>query len=93
VARVAPVGDGLCIVINDGRVVLGRLLVELPGPSDNRTVEDVMDPGPVTVRADADVGETTARMRARRVRSLVVTNPDGVLLGLFRAPQEQRAGA
>jgi hypothetical protein len=32
-------------------------------------------------------------MRARRVASLIVTNPDGVLLGLFRVPQQQVAGA
>jgi hypothetical protein len=45
-----------------------------------------MEPGPATVRPDADLGETIAHMRARRVRSLVVTNPDGALLGLLRDP-------
>jgi hypothetical protein len=37
---------------------------------------------PVTVRANAELVETVERMRAGHVMSLIVSTPDGVLLGL-----------
>jgi predicted transcriptional regulator len=82
VRRVKSDGAQVCIVVTESRVVLGRLRVDLADALDTRTAEEAMDPGPVTVRADVGVVETLDRMRARRVRSLIVTNPDGVLLGL-----------
>jgi CBS domain-containing protein len=42
-----------------------------------------MEPGPTTVRADADLAETTERMKRRGVSSLIVSTPDGVLLGVL----------
>jgi CBS domain-containing protein len=53
--------------------------------------EDVMVPGPVTVRADADLGETRARMQRRGVTSLLVTTPEGILLGELTASDGRRA--
>jgi Mg/Co/Ni transporter MgtE len=80
---------GVCIVINEHRVVLGRLRLDRLDPEDTRRAEDVMEPGPATVRADADLEQTTERMRARRVPSVIVSTPEGVLLGLVRAePRE-----
>jgi CBS domain-containing protein len=77
--------DDVCVVVNEGGVVLGRLRLDGLDGADTRRADDVMEPGPVTVRADADLGQTTERMHAHRVRSLIVTTPDGVLLGLLRA--------
>jgi CBS domain-containing protein len=50
-----------------------------------------MDPGPATIRADTDLAETAERMRRRRVGSVIMSNPDGVLLGVvyIEANQEQ----
>jgi Mg/Co/Ni transporter MgtE len=84
VARSAAERNEMCIVVNDSRVVLGRLRLDRLGTADDRRADDVMEPGPATVRADADLRETTERMRARNVTSLLVTTPDGVLLGLLR---------
>jgi hypothetical protein len=85
VARLEADKSHVCIVVNDRRVVLGRLLPDRLDLADGRTADDAMELGPVTVRADADLAETTERMRARGVLSLIVTNPDGLLLGLVRA--------
>jgi len=73
-------------VIDDHNVVLGRLRLSQVDPADHRRVEDVMEPGPTTARADADLTETLARMSSRHVTSLLITNPDGVLLGELRHP-------
>jgi hypothetical protein len=45
---------------------------------------DVMEPGPATVRADADLTDTTERIQRRGTKSLIVSTPDGVLLGVLR---------
>jgi hypothetical protein len=39
--------------------------------------------GPATVRGDAPVAETVERMRTRGAASLIVSTPEGVLLGLL----------
>ncbi len=76
-----------CVVVDDhDDVVLGRLRPHQVDPADERRVEDVMEPGPATVRADADLAETLTRMNNRHVTALLVTDPDGVLLGELRPP-------
>jgi len=79
------IGSGvarLCVVVNDHRVVQGRLRLDRVDPVDTRLVEEVMDLGPATVRADADLAETIERMRRRNVASMIVSDSDGVLLGV-----------
>lgn len=73
-----------CVVINDNRIVQGRLRRDRLDTNDDRAVEEVMEPGPATVRADADLTETTERMKQRGVKSLIVSTPDGALLGALR---------
>ena len=76
------------IVVTEERVVLGRL--RLDGSSDqDLTAEEMMHPGPTTVRADEDLAKTWERMAARNVKSILVTTPDGVLLGVVHAPTTQ----
>ena len=48
-----------------------------------------MELGPATVRADADLAETIERMKSRNVRSLIVSTPDGVLLGALLATNQE----
>jgi Mg/Co/Ni transporter MgtE len=73
-----------CVVVNDNRIVQGRLRRDRLDTNDDRDVEDVMESGPATVRADADLTETTGRMQRRGAESLIVSTPDGVLLGVLR---------
>jgi len=82
VARIRP-GSSVSVVVNAAGVVQGRLRRDRVDPTDGRPVEVVMEPGPSTIRADADVAETTERMRSHNVPFVIVTDPDGVLLGLF----------
>jgi CBS domain-containing protein len=44
-----------------------------------------MQPGPTTVRAHEDLDATRQRMNARNVAHLLVTTPDGTLIGLVDA--------
>lgn len=87
-SRLAQSGMPVCVVVNEQRVVQGRLRLDRLDSRDTRLAENVMEPGPATIRADADLIETRERMTTRNVSSLLVTTPDGMLLGaLYNEPR------
>jgi arabinose-5-phosphate isomerase len=88
-ARLGSSGAQLCVVVNGHGVVQGRLRRDRLDPADSRPAEEAMEPGPPTIRADADLADTTERMRSRSVASLMVANPDGVLLGVIHVKPNQ----
>ncbi len=75
--RVQTAGSDTCIVVNEQRVVLGRL-------GRNASVEEAMTPGPSTVRPSIGGEDLLERMRERNLTSYLVTTPDGRLVGLVR---------
>jgi|SRR5438105_3372114 len=78
-------GWEVCVVLNDHGVVQGRLRPSKITGSATGDVADVMEPGPATVRAHEDVVQALGRMEKRGVTSLLVTTPEGRLLGVLRA--------
>lgn len=75
----------LVMVTTEEDVVLGRIgLSDLPVHESMAAVEDVMQGGPTTVRANEPLDELHRRMEHRGVTELVVTRPDGVLIGVHR---------
>ncbi|MBI2168558.1 MAG: CBS domain-containing protein [Actinobacteria bacterium] len=80
--RDVPVGQ-TAIVLNDEGIVLGRVRADRSGELD-RIAEDVMEPGPATVRANEPLDPLLARMERRGVAEMVVTTPEGRLLGVVR---------
>ena len=85
VARSRKMGRDSCVVVNEHRIVLGRLRINRVDEASEERAEEVMEPGPATVRADADVERTTQRLRSRGVGEIIVSTPDGELLGVLRA--------
>ena len=84
--RVKNTGWEYCAVIASDKTVLGRIrraALDDPANSDRR-IEDVMEPGPTTTRADTDPDALIARMRPKRVTTQIVTTPEGRLIGLFQ---------
>ncbi len=90
-ARARASGWDTCIVVNEERVVLGRVRGSALDATDRRRVEDVMEEGPTTTRADDDLKALVARMRPRHVTAIVVTDPDGRLLGVLRLDDAEQA--
>ena len=82
--RLCGDGRGVCVVVNEHGVVQGRLRLDRLDPADARPAAEAMEPGPATVRPDADPDQTLARMRERKAPSLIVSTPDGVLLGVLQ---------
>jgi CBS domain-containing protein len=80
-------GWPVCVVVNDAMVVAGRLRVDKIAPDDHRPAEQAMEAGPATIRAHDDLAPTRARMAERHVPVLLVTTPEGTLLGAVHAPQ------
>jgi hypothetical protein len=70
-------------------------LCRLRGPAldatDQRQVDEVMAEGPTTTRADEALEALVARMRPRHVTAILVTDPDGRLIGLLRLEDAERA--
>jgi CBS domain-containing protein len=82
--RVASSRYGFAFVVSLGRVLLGRLRRAALDGDPERNAEQVMEPGPSTIRADRAFEPLAERMRANNLTSLPVTTPDGELLGVVR---------
>lgn len=84
--EVRRLGWDTCIVVNDERVVLGRLGRTAIASVEAESVEDAMTSGPVTVRPDEPLEALERRLRDRGLTSTVVTTSDGRLVGVIRLP-------
>jgi CBS domain-containing protein len=82
--RVRAAGADTCFVVNEERIVLGRLGRAALARGDNATVEEAMTAGPSTVRPSLDLTAAAERMRTQNLTGLPVTRSDGVLIGLLR---------
>ena len=80
--RIDDSPHGFALVVSAGGVVLGRLRRSALDAAG--AIEELMEPGPSTVRATEDPDQLAARLAERDLRFAVVTTPDGVLLGVVR---------
>jgi CBS domain-containing protein len=85
---------GFCLVVSAGRIVLGRVRRSLLDTGDAAAAaEQVMEPGPSTVRFNVHAEELIQRLAKRGLKTAVVTTPSGCLVGVFhREDAEARLG-
>jgi CBS domain-containing protein len=92
--NVRAAGWESCVVVDDRRVVLGRIRGDVWDGDLDRTADAVMRAGPTTVRPSEPLDALVGRMRDRNVDSIVVSTSDGVLVGVLRRDDaEQRLEA
>ena len=90
-----PAGeDGLCVVVDQADIVLGTLYLAdqdaiRRAAQDGSTAEQAMRPGPSTIRANEQLEPLVERMRHANVRRILVTDPEGRLLGLLDRHQAE----
>jgi CBS-domain-containing membrane protein len=88
VADVRPRVDespyGFALVTGRGGVLLGRLRRAALEGDPAATAEQVMEPGPSTIRPDTAPAALARRLGERELTTAVVTDPDGILLGIVR---------
>jgi len=89
--RVGAAGWDTCFVTNAQGVVLGRLGRAALAGSDDVSAEEAMTGGPSTVRPSLELDKATDRMRNQNLTSLPVTRSDGVLVGILRREDAERA--
>jgi hypothetical protein len=106
--RVGPVRDrvqaarwDVCVVVDRQRVVLGLVPGDVLDRDPDTPVEQVLHPGPVTIRPHLRAGQLPDYLRTPRKAPALVTTSDGVLVGLLRlediegqqtAPSSRRPG-
>ena len=81
--RVERAGWDTCFVVDEVGVVIGRLGRRALSGDRDRSVEEVMTPGPSTVRPSARLEAMVKRMREQDLANLPVTTSDGRLVGLL----------
>jgi len=82
--RVEAAGWDLCLVVNEHRIVLGRLRRPALEAPPSTLAEAVMEAGPTTYRPDRPAEETATYLAERKIPSITVTTGDGELVGVFR---------
>jgi len=76
---------GFALVLSATGVLLGCVRRSALEPlGGDAPIERVLEPGPSTIRPHLTADELRDRLRNRDIRTLVVTRPDGVLIGVLR---------
>ena len=90
--RVRVAGWETCFVTDERGVVHGRLgRSALAATDDDVSVEEAMTLGPRTVRPSLEIDKAVERMREENLATLPVTRSDGVLVGVLRRDDAERA--
>jgi CBS domain-containing protein len=78
------------IVVNDHNVVLGRVTADRR--NEETVARSIMEPGPTTIRAHEPLIRLLDRMASRNVSEMLVTTPEGELLGVVyqKAADDER---
>jgi|SRR5438309_8682400 len=80
-----------CLVVNEARVLLGRIRASDLPADDAATAESVMRLGPSTFRPNVSAEQMLGYMREHDLHSAPVTRSDGTLVGLvLRSDLEKR---
>ncbi|HVC34362.1 MAG TPA: CBS domain-containing protein [Chloroflexota bacterium] len=81
--RAQAAGWDICLVVTEDNVVLGRLRGKALQANPAVSVDEVMEEGPTTIRPDTLLDDIVPRMRQKHVENIVVTTPDGRLVGVM----------
>ncbi|HEX8856472.1 MAG TPA: CBS domain-containing protein [Thermoleophilaceae bacterium] len=80
--RIDETPYGFALVLSPKGVLLGRLRRSALDGDPNAVAESVMEPGPTTVRPDTPAGELAERLRKKDLKTAILSDPEGRLLGI-----------
>jgi len=84
-------GLDMCPVVTDGGILIGLCTRNSLHAHPSICVDLVMEPGPLTARPSMPVHEALEIIERQKIRSLLVTTPDGKLIGQFNRRAAARA--
>ena len=90
VERIRTANKDACIVVDDRHVVLGRVRGRALLGNPNAAIEDVMQSGPSTIRADVPLYTVVQTLRDGKLSSTLVTDPEGRLIGALYLEDAER---
>ena len=90
VERIRAADKDACIVVDDRHVVLGRARGRALSGNPNAAIEDVMQSGPSTIRADIPLDAIVKTLRDGKLSSTLVTDPEGRLIGALYLEDAER---
>jgi CBS domain-containing protein len=83
--RIAASSYGFALALTPAGVLLGRVRRSaLNDAAGVDRIEPIVEPGPSTIRPHTTVDDLRQRLERSNVRTLIVTTPTGVLLGVIR---------
>ncbi|HET6867497.1 MAG TPA: CBS domain-containing protein [Solirubrobacteraceae bacterium] len=83
--RIDPTPYEFAVALSSSGVVLGRVRRSaLKGADPAARVQALMESGPSTIRPHLTIDELSKRLARSDVRTLIVTDPEGKLLGVVR---------
>ncbi len=88
--RVFAAGWDECVLIDCDGTVAGRLRDSAWEQDEAATVEDIMESGPTTVRPDGLLQSLVDRMAKRDTKMVLVTAPQGALIGALLRLEAER---
>lgn len=89
--RLDPDEQDTVIVVNQHNIVLGQLDAATLGEhKPDECAGQVLTEGPTTVRPSEEVGPLLGRMAKARIDHIIVTYPDGSLVGVFHREAASR---
>lgn len=88
--RTFEAGWDECVVVDCDGVVVGRLRDQAWQADPSATAEQVMEVGPSTVRPDGLLEPLVERMAKRDTRLVLVTTPQGTLIGALLRHEAER---
>jgi CBS domain-containing protein len=89
-SRVIDEGWDLCVVLDCDGMAIGRIRGDGFESPDDRRVVEVMEPGPSTVRPDQTLQPLVQRMHKRNASNVIVTTPQGRLVGILLRDEADR---
>ena len=87
--RLDESGWDTCFVVDEQRVVLGRIGRRAIRGREDVTAEEAMTLGPSTIRPSARLEAMVERMQRQKLTNLPVTTSDGKLVGLLTFPDAE----
>jgi CBS domain-containing protein len=88
--RARAAGWDVCVVVNDQRVVLGLLHKEALDSDPQTPVTAVMEAGPTTYRPNKALDAIVEYMRKNERDYVLITTPDGQLIGILYRQDAER---
>lgn len=89
-ARVVDGGWNVCVVVDCDGMAIGRVRGSAFDADPDRRAAEVMEPGPSTVRPDSLLPPLVRRMHERNAQHVLVTTPQGTLIGILLRDEADR---